>query len=1495
MRAWTTCAAAGSGRTRSPLPRLLSRALLVVLSSLAVVGAPPWIADASATAAPYWDQAGSSPSAADGSASAMHMEVIGGVPHVAYITSGRLRVRRWDGTSWQLLGGELGTAPGNTGMGPRLAAGPDNVPVVAWRERTPTNSLYQAIAKRWTGSEWVQLGGSISDPTRNAGTIGLAVDSTNRPIVAWNEATSGSGSRSMFARRWDGTTWQLLGGGSFNQGNNRNTVAVSVTTIDTTPVVAWIEIDQQNNRLLYVASLPAATWSLVGSNPLQAQAASASGIGPPEIASDGTRLWLTWSEVTVDTTQRNVYVRHWNGSTWSMMGTVLNVDPTRNADTPSVTVAGGVAHVGWTEFHGAHGRRVFVARWTGSAWSLLGDVGVDDDWMKVDNTAVVRHDGTRAWVGWREGSLVRVSRWGGRDIQTGDGTLVPESDRSNGGFSRTNRVSGACTVEATMLWGAIDEDVDAPSSGDCTWSSSEFIFANDPVNAVAEVELTNARPMLFANRLRVRYAALKVGDRAATLSVELRRADGTSLAPAMPLALSGEVVKGYYDIPNLRLSKAEVDGLHARIVGTTTGTGTPTSIRVAAVNVDMDFVHQSCGLATCPPVRPKNVAPLGGTILAQPVLEGDGFADTDIADTHAASEWQVRADGGTYSAPHAASGTTATSLTSWTISTPLAPNSAYWWRTRYQDSSGAWSDWSDETRLAYDTTPPRAPENRRAESKSIASVAFTWDIAYDNLAIPGQMTYDVEAAPDGQSWQPLCDAVDGLDRTCTITPNAQATPTYFRVRARDEAGNASPWARYADSTLVTRGFSETTQSAVLASPTVRVVAGSTVPTLAATNSPNLVGLTGLFQFLPQGQATARSSMPPGPSPVQGQGWFLDELSGACVNDGEITVNVRTTASKNNGEVMLLGRLFETAAAGGSTTAPRTNLGLQTGLNATGGTATRTSVFSYAHWAVPTGYATGTSLYFEPWLEVVTPVTSVGGGQVVTMTSADMRLPQPGGCTAPPTEVTPAAATTSYAPPVVQATYRHTGSTTGHVAFEFFADVGGSPGPLVHVGYSAFELAPGQQGTYAPVGLPPRTTYHWRAVSEDRQGRRGGVSATTTYEIIGGGGSGANTTPAIPTLVAPSNGGSTSTSPSLAATFTDPDADVGAIEFEICSTPSCDGPVDPARQGTTWGVPSGTTGTWSAAPALPDGTWYWRARATDGLLTSPWSTTWSLTATATASSNLAPSVPMLVSPADGSASLSDGPTLVARFADPDAADTGRVEFQVCAVASCNDASDPARAGTSQSGIVNGSDGSWGVLPGLLSGTWYWRARNIDSAGASSAWSASRRLDVGSATMTITLSSTSIGLGPLTPGSDATGSTTIEVTSNALGGYTLAATDSDDASGLSCTCGAAIADWTGTGSTPTEWSAGTPGGIGITVRGATGGRLGKWGGGTGTSEGDHAANRYAGLRASTSTVLHSTTGYDTSAHQVQATARANVGTSQGAGNYTGALTLTLTANP
>jgi hypothetical protein len=282
-----------------------------------------------------------------------------GKPVVAWAEAGNINVKKWNGTSWDLLA----ITPGGVGS---MALDSAGNPIISWNQYICCSSEYKydTFVKKWDGAAWVQLGTALDIHANvilvegNTTTSAIAIDSTDNPIVTWSE-WDGTASYNIYTKRWNGVSWIQLG-----------------TSLDA-------NVDQK-------AILPAIA-----------------------INSSGQPI-VTWVES--DGTTDNVYVKRWNGNAWVQYGTTLDFDLTNNVFYPAIAIDSNANPiVTWCEYN-ASSYNIYAKKWNGSSWTALGASLVYDSTKISYNSSIAIDSSNNPIVAWDEsdnGFDVHVKKWNG--------------------------------------------------------------------------------------------------------------------------------------------------------------------------------------------------------------------------------------------------------------------------------------------------------------------------------------------------------------------------------------------------------------------------------------------------------------------------------------------------------------------------------------------------------------------------------------------------------------------------------------------------------------------------------------------------------------------------------------------------------------------------------------------------------------------------------------------------------------------------------------------------------------------------------------------------------------------------------------------------------------------------------------------------------------------------------------------------------------------------
>lgn len=198
-------------------------------------------------------------------------------------------------------------------------------PVVAWPALTSATGITDLYVARSDTGGTTALGGPLrAQPTdsTSVSNVAVAVDASNRPVVAWLEPVSSE--KQVFVRRWNGTAWEELGPVP-NPVANSDAAELALATGDSDqPVVAWQETDSSSVTRVYVYRWNGTAWASVGA-PIEGR--SGAGAGFPSLVVDKqSRPWVAVSEISAETTfLESVFIVRWSGLAWEQYN--INLRP----------------------------------------------------------------------------------------------------------------------------------------------------------------------------------------------------------------------------------------------------------------------------------------------------------------------------------------------------------------------------------------------------------------------------------------------------------------------------------------------------------------------------------------------------------------------------------------------------------------------------------------------------------------------------------------------------------------------------------------------------------------------------------------------------------------------------------------------------------------------------------------------------------------------------------------------------------------------------------------------------------------------------------------------------------------------------------------------------------------------------------------------------------------------------------------------------------------
>jgi hypothetical protein len=245
--------------------------------------------------------------------------------------------------------------------------------------------------RRWTGLAW-QENAPISPSSCGGGHFDVRVQPNATAVVA-------SGGGQLNVLRQAGGGWTPISGPlNPTSGALKFDPSLALDAAGN-PVVAWAESGAPNP--LYVAKITGTDWRFLGGRALNVDPAQSVTWYSLALLPDGTPV-VAWDESNTGSGFR-IYVARWTGIAWSLLGGGrLSAEEGRS---PKVVVGpAGTPFVAWlSSSPDVAGFQLRVSRWDGTAWSPLGgplNVDAQPQYLGVPSLALGA-DG-QPWVAWSE-------------------------------------------------------------------------------------------------------------------------------------------------------------------------------------------------------------------------------------------------------------------------------------------------------------------------------------------------------------------------------------------------------------------------------------------------------------------------------------------------------------------------------------------------------------------------------------------------------------------------------------------------------------------------------------------------------------------------------------------------------------------------------------------------------------------------------------------------------------------------------------------------------------------------------------------------------------------------------------------------------------------------------------------------------------------------------------------------------------------------------------
>ena len=294
---------------------------------------------------------------------------------------------------WVQDGGSLNVDSSQSACEPAIAIS-NGTPYVTWSE------THQVYVKHYDGNNWIQDGGSLNvNPSQITDESAIAIFN-GTPYVTWLE--SNGTTMQIYVKHYTGSSWKHVSGSEESLNVNPSSVYDSahkpaIAISNGTPYVAWQE--SWYNGKIYVKYYTGSSWKHVSESEESLNVNPSQVAHYPAIAISNGTPYATWQEGGGIAEQ--IYVKHYDGSSWIQDGGSLNVNmiPNHHAYHPAIAISNGTPYVTWFEYNTII-NQIYVKHYNGSNWVQDGgSLNVNSSSHGWQNPTIAIYNGT-AYVTW---------------------------------------------------------------------------------------------------------------------------------------------------------------------------------------------------------------------------------------------------------------------------------------------------------------------------------------------------------------------------------------------------------------------------------------------------------------------------------------------------------------------------------------------------------------------------------------------------------------------------------------------------------------------------------------------------------------------------------------------------------------------------------------------------------------------------------------------------------------------------------------------------------------------------------------------------------------------------------------------------------------------------------------------------------------------------------------------------------------------------------------